>query len=541
MTKRPNILIFNPDQMRADALHHLGNNAAITPNLDEFAQNDAVSFRNAYCQNPLCAPSRCSFLTGLYPHVFGHRNLTHMIHEHETTLFRELKEAGYYVWLNDRNDFLPAQEAGYYDKHVDYVFMNDNIFITPRMKTSNPRGEYGDKDYYSHYRGKIMIPEGTEYKSIDDTTIDAAIKFITHRDNVNNKPFCMFIGLFYPHPAYRVEDPYFSAIDRSKLPPRISDVKSNENTPSMLKTIRKEQMMNDYSEDDWNELRACYLGMCMKVDLQFGLICQALKDAGLYDDTDIYFFSDHGDFTGDYGITEKCQNTFEDCLVRVPFMIKPHKEIGVDPGISDSIVELVDFYATTMDLCSVKPNHTHFGRSLRNVLGDRTKEVREFASCEGGRLAEETHCSEVPAGLPDLSYEYRPKMIAQMNSISHTKASMLRTKNFKYVKRLYEKDELYDLDKDSNEINNLIDDEEYQIIINKMRDKMLIWYQETCDIVPFKQDSRFDFIGMWNNIKDRINMTDKEVAEIDRRIDNGTMSGTEFQCIFAEFRSSLEK
>lgn len=68
MSKCPYIIIFNPDEMRADTIAHLGNPAAITPCLDEFAHQDAVSFSRAYCQNPVCVPSRCSFFTGLYPH-----------------------------------------------------------------------------------------------------------------------------------------------------------------------------------------------------------------------------------------------------------------------------------------------------------------------------------------------------------------------------------------------------------------------------------------------------------------------------------------
>ena len=66
---RPNIIIFNPDEMRWDTMSHMGNPAAVTPFLDEFARREAVSFRNAFCQNPVCVPSRCSFFTGLYPHV----------------------------------------------------------------------------------------------------------------------------------------------------------------------------------------------------------------------------------------------------------------------------------------------------------------------------------------------------------------------------------------------------------------------------------------------------------------------------------------
>lgn len=94
---KPNIIIFNPDQMRADSLAHLGNPASITPNLDRFAHEDAVSFRNAFCQNTVCVPSRCSFLTGLYPHVRGHRTMSYMLHEDESSLLSELKQSGYYV------------------------------------------------------------------------------------------------------------------------------------------------------------------------------------------------------------------------------------------------------------------------------------------------------------------------------------------------------------------------------------------------------------------------------------------------------------
>ena len=71
---RPNIVYFVADQMRTDSLHHMGNQASITPNLDAVCE-EGVSFRNAYCQNPVCVPSRNSFLSGLYPHTTGHRTM----------------------------------------------------------------------------------------------------------------------------------------------------------------------------------------------------------------------------------------------------------------------------------------------------------------------------------------------------------------------------------------------------------------------------------------------------------------------------------
>ena len=85
------------------------------------------------------------------------------------------------------------------------------------------------------------------------------------------------------------------------------------------------------------------------MDAQFGLLCDALKRTGQYDNSAIFVLSDHGDFAGYYDLPEKVQNSFEDCLTRVPLLIKPPKGESVDPGIADSIVELVDFYATVMD------------------------------------------------------------------------------------------------------------------------------------------------------------------------------------------------
>ena len=101
---RPNIIIFNPDEMRADAVGHLGGAGTCTPFLDSMVKTDAVSFSNAFCQNPVCVPSRCSFTTGLYPHVRGHRTMAYLLREGEESIFSELKKQGYYVWMNARND-----------------------------------------------------------------------------------------------------------------------------------------------------------------------------------------------------------------------------------------------------------------------------------------------------------------------------------------------------------------------------------------------------------------------------------------------------
>src|SRR5699024_5728423 len=147
--------------------------------------------------------------------------------------------------------------------------------------------------------------------------------------------------------------------------------------PRMEQLIRQYIAMDQYTEADWNELRGSYLGMCRKVDEQVGRLLKALHDSGTYDNTLILFMSDHGDYTGDYDLVEKSHNCFEDCLTRVPFIVKPPKGDAIDPGICPALTELVDLYATVMDYAGVTPGHTHYGHSLRSMVQDRSNHHRD--------------------------------------------------------------------------------------------------------------------------------------------------------------------
>ncbi len=488
MEKRPHIIIFNPDEMRADTLGHLGNPASVTPNLDAFAKSEAVSFSRAYCQNPVCVPSRCSFFTGLYPHTAGHRTMTYLLRPGEETLFSELKRQGYYVWMNARNDLLAGQYPGWAESHADEIFygVEENA---PGPENPRLRGEKGDPAFYSHFEGRLGLDgEGRNY-SEDDAAVDAAIGRLTHP--ADDRPMCVFLGLVCPHVPYMVEEPYYSAVDRAALPPRVK-LSECSGKSKMVELIHKYVGMDNFSEEQWDELRAVYLGMCMKVDSQFGRLTGALKDAGIYDDCAIFFLSDHGDWAGDYGLPEKAQSCFEDKLTRVPFLIKPPKGVDVEPGVSDALVELVDFYATALDLAGAKSSHTHFGRSLRAVIGRRGETVREYAFCEGGRLPEEIHCDEyhdTPGGAQE-GFVYWPKLMAQADGEAHAKGTMIRGERYKLVTRITGENELYDMENDPEERTNLIGTPELAPVIGRMKLAALRWYQETCDIVPFDRDQR---------------------------------------------------
>ena len=480
--KKPNILIFNPDEMRADVLGHLGNLAGVTPNMDAFVQTDAVSYADAFCQNPVCVPSRCSFFTGLYPHVLGHRTMEHTIdiHGEVKPMFQELKEDGYYVWMNYRNDFIPNNDVDAFNANADETFIPRGPIVRHYPVDHTVHPSWSDTSFIMG-----IIPEASEHDpDRDGQSIERAKAFIRNRPQ--DQPFCAFIGLFNPHPPYGVEQKYFDAVDPKLVEQRIPEIDDTEKMPSMLRHI-KEQMDLHLSDEDWKTMRRIYLAMCLKVDQWFGELVQVLKEEGIYDDTDIYILSDHGDFAGDYGLPEKNQNTFEDCLTRVPLIVKPHKEIEAVPGIRHGLCELVDFYATVMDLSQTAPTHWHFGRSLRENLKDPSQPLRMQVFCEGGRLKNEAHCMEHAVFvLP----QYEPRLGGQKDDIKHTKATMIRTEKYKYVRRLYESDELYDLVLDPMERHNVIDCPQYSQVLAELRMAMLEWYQQTCDIVPLYVNGR---------------------------------------------------
>ena len=494
--KHPHILIFNPDQWRGDVMGHLGNPAAVTPNLDRLVESDAVSFRVAACQNTVCTPSRCSFMTGWYPHVHGHRTMHYMLRsrEGEPNLLRVLREHGYFVWWGGKNDLVPGQDG--YDQHCDIKYRPERppkpMWMTDREQEW--RGEPGSDTYYSFYVGRLDTGGEEIYYDGDWANVLGAIDFIRHAPQ--DQPLCIFLPLTYPHPPYGVEDPWYSLIDRSRVPARAPTPEDWSAKSSLLHAIYQAQNLQGWTEERWQELRAVYYGMCARLDHQFGLLIDALKEAGLYDDTAVFVFADHGDYTGDYGIVEKTQNTFEDALVRVPFIVKPPRDVPVAARVSEALVELVDFPATVYDLAGIEPGYWHFGRSLVPVLTGETDEHRDAIFSEGGRLKGERQAMELPsvAGREDPSVSlYWPRIKHQISDDApwHTKAAMCRTREFKYIRRLYEQDELYDLRRDPQELHNLIDDPAYAEVLRTLKERMLTWYMETADVVPFDIDRRW--------------------------------------------------
>ena len=485
MPDRPHIILFNPDQYRGDVLGHLDNPAAVTPNLDALVQRDGVSFRHASCQNPVCTPSRCSFMTGWYPHVRGHRSQLYMLRADEPVMLKALKDAGYYVWWGGKNDLVPGQHG--FD-HLCDVKNKVEGPLTPAT-TQFDRGEPGGELFYSFYRGKVDIGDAEYQRDGDWAHVEDAIQFIEQYDG--DQPLCIYLPLQYPHCPYRVEEPWFSMIDRTKLPPRRPLPEPEAGKASIIRDMADRANMTDWPEERYDELRAVYYGMCARIDHQFGKLMEALQNADMYDDSAVFFFSDHGDFTGDFCLPNKQYNVFDDNLAQVPLVIKPPRDRPAQPRVTDAVAELLDLPATVFDLTGVTPDWQHFSRSLMPVVTGETDTHRDVAFCEGGMRPGELLWDEAHHQKHGTHSEYWPTQSVLIENLpSTTKATMCRTPRYKYVHRLNEADELYDLVEDPRESRSRIDDPALADVQAWLERRTMDFYLETADVIPRDLDRR---------------------------------------------------
>ena len=228
--------------------------------------------------------------------------------------------------------------------------------------------------------------------------------------------------------------------------------------------------------------------MISQLDERLGELVAVMKETGVYDGTALFFFSDHGDFTGDYGLVEKAQNTFYDCQCNIPLIIKPPTGTDCRPRVSKALAELVDIPATVAELGGFPLNYTQFGRSLCPVLaGGETH--RDAVFCEGGRIHGEIQAMERGHGPDSL---YWPRLSTQCEEgPEHTKAIMVREQRYKYVYRLYEPDQLFDLEEDPRELVNLAGRAEYREIERRLQARILRFLVETGDFVPNRKDKGY--------------------------------------------------
>ncbi len=493
MSKKPNILMFVPDSYRADVLGHMGNPGAVTPNLDALVARDAVSYSHAFAQNPVCTPSRCSFMTGQYPHVHGHRSMRNMLKEHEPNLLTVLKHEGYHVWWGGKNDLVRVRQSEDFQRYCDVKFESAGKYADQMPFKNPPPLAPDDPRHGAFYRG--VLPRdgaGAQHYDKDTAWVLGAVDMIKNRSD--ERPFFCYLPLVKPHPAYYAEEDYYNAIDPKRLPDRIPPPGKEANLPAVLDALRAEYRSEDITEEMWRDVKRIYYAMCTKVDALFGKVVEALVEQGIYDDTLILFFSDHGDFAGDYSLPEKTHLTLQDCLLNVPLIVKPPKidDLPVKCGNRGQLTELLDVSATIYDLLDIDPGYEHQGISLRaSLAGDETS-IREAVFAEVGSRKKEAAFvnTDVLTMAPDSFYARQSRASLPAHQAgSH--AVMCRTREYKYIRRTYTgHHELFDLKADPGETCNLSGHAQHAEVERRMETRLLDFLLHTSDVLPHEADSR---------------------------------------------------
>jgi arylsulfatase A-like enzyme len=471
----PNIIIFTADEMRGDCISLSGklNSVIKTPNIDELAK-DGIAFTNCFTVNPVCVPSRIAVLTGQYPHSNGHRSLYQLLQPQEENLFKFLKEKGYEVIYIGRNDAFSKESF--------------KISVTRRIPVNFPSKWKTNPFPKEHRLRKSFYYGQRTEEEAKDTDFNIIKKAINYLDSSPNSPFCLFLGLSYPHPPYTVEEPFFSMYDRYIVPTPI--LPNFNNKPKFMELVHKRYGLDNLTKEDFQEIVATYYGMISKVDHQFGQIMNKLKDINEYDNSAIFFFSDHGDFTGDYGLTEKWQTAFQDSLVRVPLIIKlpDNKEKNL---IDDNLIENIDIFPTLLELAKIDTKFTHFGKNLLPLINGNVDFHREYVFSEGGYNLREPQCYEIVFKDSDaigIGIYYDKTNIPKEDPTTVSRSVMIRNKDWKLILRDSGMEEFYDLNNDPQELENLIENERHRKTIGDLKEVLLRWYLNTSDNPDWRRE-----------------------------------------------------
>ena len=203
---RPNLIIFLPDQLRADYIGCYGHPLVKTPNMDRLAA-EGVRFNHCQAAYPVCIASRCNMVTGWYPHVNGHRTVYNLIKPDEPNLFKYLKQNGYDVFWYGKNDVLVHDRFG--ESATEWGFFAEGPEWSGK---DNPWGR-DDPMYFT-----FLFKEGKAKEEYPDyKRVQAAIKKLNERKS--DKPFCIFLPLFFPHPPFTAPPEYYHMYDPNDIPP----------------------------------------------------------------------------------------------------------------------------------------------------------------------------------------------------------------------------------------------------------------------------------------------------------------------------------
>ena len=450
---RPNILFIMTDDQTIREMSCYGSDILQTPNMDRIARG-GTRFNYCFATNALCAPSRATVLTGCYSHIHGIRGNS--------------EQADAIEVLNPNVPTFPEllQQAGYHTGLVGKYHIRQD-----------PRGF----DYWAIHPGQgdyfdpVFIENGVEIQKqgyATDITTDLALDFLESADR--SQPFCLVYQFKAPHrpfsPAPRHEN-LFSEID-IPVPETFNDnyatrhiagpaedmqfdislARDYEDLPEGLNREERKQWI--YQRFIKDRFRTIY-----GVDENLGRVLDYLDMQGLAEDTLILYTSDHGYFLGDHGWYDK--RFMYEPSIRIP-LVAQYPRLGISENVTDAMVMNIDYAPTILDLAGVPIPDEMQGRSLRPLMeGETPEDWRSSIYYAYYENSWELHGKGEEAMAEPYKY-FTPHRIGPHRGV--------RTDRYKLIEYYSEGDyrELFDLQEDPNELQNVYDDPAYADVVAAM-------------------------------------------------------------------------
>lgn len=338
-----------------------------SPHIDRLAKR-GVRFDRAYCQYPLCNPSRASFMTGLRPDSTGVlENATHFRQRvpDAVSLPQTFRKAGYFV----------ARVGKLYHYGVPGQIGTDGLDDAPSWeKVINPRGrDKDDEDRIftlkpdqknaSRFGGVLswLAADGEDIEQTDGIGASEAIRLLeAHKD----QPFYLAVGFYRPHTPYVAPKKYFQAYppETIRLAVAPANLKELYPAPALASIKAEEEAMTD---DLRRQAMQAYFASISFMDAQVGRLLEALDRLKLTDNTIVIFHSDHGYHLGEKRLWQKMTLFEESC--RVPLIISVPGN-AANGQSSTRTVELVDLHRTIADLCGLEAAAATEGASLKPLV-----------------------------------------------------------------------------------------------------------------------------------------------------------------------------
>ena len=425
MQKTPNILFLMADQLAPQVLQPYGGAVCRTPNIERLGR-DGVVFENAYCNYPICAPARFSFMSGRLPSRIGSYDNACEFPSEVPTFAHYLRDMGYHTCLAGKMHFIGADQLHGFEERV-----TSDVYPADFSWTSD--WSVGVEEWLPWYHSMRSVRNAgpwrrsvnTEYD--EEVAIEAVRWLHDHADHHHDQPFFLAASFISPHDPYLPPAEYWDRYTDDEIDdPRVPDIPLDERDPHSRRLYYiTGRHLDEIGGDDVRRARRAYYAVMTWLDDRIGRVVGTLDDIGAADDTVIVLSADHGDFLGERGLWYKM--SFLEWSARVPLIVHAPKSFA--PRRVHENTSLMDLFPTFLEWAGDGQMPELFapidGTGLNGLLAGNARDWPDTALSE--------YCGE--------GTEYPMFMV--------------RRGRWKYIFSEGDPPLLYDLDADPDELENL--------------------------------------------------------------------------------------